>query len=37
VLEVNRLAKESGRYELDGIVSVVDAENWYVKWRASFG
>ena len=30
VLEVNRLAKESGRYELDGIVSVVDAENWYV-------
>lgn len=28
VLEVNRLAKESGRYELDGIVSVVDAENW---------
>lgn len=30
VLEVNRLAKETGRYELDGIVSVVDAENWYV-------
>jgi G3E family GTPase len=30
VLEVNRLAKESGRYELDGIISVVDAENWYV-------
>lgn len=29
VLEVNRLAKETGRYELDGIVSVVDAENWY--------
>jgi hypothetical protein len=28
VLEVNRLAKEFGRYELDGIVSVVDAENW---------
>ena len=30
VLEVNRLAKESGRWELDGIVSVIDAENWYV-------
>lgn len=29
VLEVNRLAKETGRYELDGIVSVIDAENWY--------
>ncbi|GAB7359243.1 hypothetical protein MBLNU230_g5900t1 [Neophaeotheca triangularis] len=28
VLEVNRLAKETGRYELDGVVSVVDAENW---------
>lgn len=30
VLEVNRLAKETGRYELDGIVSVIDAENWCV-------
>lgn len=28
VLEINRLAKETGRYELDGIVSVIDAENW---------
>lgn len=28
VLEVNRLGKETGRYELDGVVSVVDAENW---------
>ena len=28
VLEVNRLGKESGRWELDGIVSVIDAENW---------
>ncbi|QIW96662.1 hypothetical protein AMS68_002180 [Peltaster fructicola] len=28
VIEVNRLAKETGRYELDGVVSVVDAENW---------
>ncbi|KAK4615588.1 hypothetical protein CLAFUW4_10421 [Fulvia fulva] len=28
VLEINRLAKESGRWELDGIVSVIDAENW---------
>jgi len=30
VLEVNRLSKETGRYELDGIISVIDAENWYV-------
>lgn len=28
VLEVNRLAKATGRYELDGVVSVIDAENW---------
>ncbi|KAF2766001.1 cobW-domain-containing protein [Teratosphaeria nubilosa] len=28
VLEVNRIAKVTGRYELDGIVSVIDAENW---------
>lgn len=28
VLEVNRLGKETGRYDLDGIVSVIDAENW---------
>ncbi|CZT18105.1 related to putative GTPases (G3E family) [Ramularia collo-cygni] len=28
VLEVNRIAKATGRYELDGIVSVIDAENW---------
>ena len=28
VLEINRLAKETGQYELDGIVSVIDAENW---------
>lgn len=28
VVEVNRLAKATGRYELDGIVSVIDAENW---------
>ncbi|CAK4014944.1 Hypothetical predicted protein [Lecanosticta acicola] len=28
VLEINRLAKETARYELDGIVSVIDAENW---------
>lgn len=28
VLEVNRLGKATGRYELDGIVSVIDAENW---------
>lgn len=28
VLEVNRIAKATERYELDGIVSVIDAENW---------
>lgn len=28
VIEINRLAKETGRYELDGVVSVIDAENW---------
>lgn len=28
VLEVNRIGKATGRYELDGIVSVIDAENW---------
>lgn len=28
VLEVNRIAKATGRFELDGIVSVIDAENW---------
>ncbi|SMR55054.1 unnamed protein product [Zymoseptoria tritici ST99CH_1E4] len=28
VLEVNRVAKLTGKFELDGIVSVVDAENW---------
>lgn len=28
VLEVNRIAKATGRHELDGIVSVIDAENW---------
>ena len=28
VLEVNRIARATGRYELDGVVSVIDAENW---------
>jgi len=28
VLEVNRISKATGRYDLDGIVSVIDAENW---------
>ena len=28
VLEVNRIGKATGRYELDGVVSVIDAENW---------
>ena len=28
VLEVNRISRATGKFELDGIVSVVDAENW---------
>lgn len=28
MLEIKRLAAETGRYELDGIVSVIDVENW---------
>jgi len=28
VLEVNRISKITGRYTLDGIISVIDAENW---------
>ncbi|KAK3718871.1 hypothetical protein LTR37_004787 [Vermiconidia calcicola] len=28
VLEVNRISKATGRYALDGVVSVIDAENW---------
>ncbi|KAH7165843.1 CobW/HypB/UreG, nucleotide-binding domain-containing protein [Dactylonectria macrodidyma] len=27
-LEINRLARESGKYVLDGVVSVIDVENW---------
>ena len=27
-LEVNRLARDTGRYELDGVISVIDVENW---------
>ncbi|EON97579.1 hypothetical protein UCRPA7_6945 [Phaeoacremonium minimum UCRPA7] len=27
-LEVNRLARETGDYTLDGVVSVIDVENW---------
>ncbi len=27
-MEVNRLAKESGNFVLDGVISVVDVENW---------
>jgi G3E family GTPase len=27
-LEVGRIAKETGHYELDGVVSVIDVENW---------
>ncbi|KAH7152096.1 CobW/HypB/UreG, nucleotide-binding domain-containing protein [Dactylonectria estremocensis] len=27
-LEINRLARESGKYVLDGVISVVDVENW---------
>ncbi|KAK3069830.1 hypothetical protein LTR53_011535 [Teratosphaeriaceae sp. CCFEE 6253] len=28
VLEVNRISRATGQYELDGIMSVIDAENW---------
>lgn len=27
-LEVNRLARETGKYVLDGVISVIDVENW---------
>ncbi|KKA28466.1 hypothetical protein TD95_002535 [Thielaviopsis punctulata] len=27
-LEINRLARETGKYVLDGVVSVIDVENW---------
>ena len=27
-MEVNRLAKDTGNYVLDGVLSVVDVENW---------
>ena len=27
-MEVNRLGRETGRYGLDGVVSVIDVENW---------
>jgi G3E family GTPase len=27
-MEVNRIARETGRYTLDGVVSVIDVENW---------
>jgi G3E family GTPase len=27
-IEVNRLARETGKYVLDGVVSVIDVENW---------
>lgn len=27
-MEVNRLARETGRYVLDGVLSVIDTENW---------
>jgi len=28
MLEIKRLAAETGKYELDGVVSVIDVENW---------
>lgn len=28
MLEIKRLAAETGRYDLDGVVSVIDVENW---------
>ncbi|KAK0371317.1 CobW/HypB/UreG [Colletotrichum limetticola] len=27
-LEINRLARETGNYTLDGVISVIDTENW---------
>ncbi|KAI0597981.1 CobW/HypB/UreG [Biscogniauxia sp. FL1348] len=27
-IEVNRIAKETGNYTLDGVISVIDVENW---------
>ncbi|KAL7795431.1 cobW domain-containing protein [Trichoderma ceciliae] len=27
-LEVNRIARDTGRYVLDGVISVIDVENW---------
>lgn len=28
VIELKRLAQETGRYELDGVIGVIDVENW---------
>ncbi|KAG8626978.1 hypothetical protein KVT40_005923 [Elsinoe batatas] len=28
VVEINRLATETGRYALDGVISVIDVQNW---------
>lgn len=27
-MEINRLARQTGQYVLDGVVSVIDVENW---------
>jgi len=27
-MEVNRLARETGHYVLDGVITVIDVENW---------
>ena len=28
VLEINRIIRETGRYSLDGVISVIDVQNW---------
>ena len=29
-MEVNRLGRETGNFSLDGVIVVIDVENWYV-------
>ncbi|TKA61295.1 hypothetical protein B0A49_08909, partial [Cryomyces minteri] len=36
LVEVNRLARETGRYEPDGVVSVIDVQNWEGYAHTSF-
>ena len=28
-MEVNRLGRETGNFSLDGVIVVIDVENWY--------